>query len=475
MRADSVYFRAVIFMAAIAILAGGRGIARAQEEQAQGKSASFFGQGQAAYNAQDQVTSQQLAIQDLLAQAVTQAAAQFLSPAQIGAQFLDLQKKILSNAKKYVDSYQVFSENQAAGLYRVVGQVTVSLDLLQKDLEESGFPVAGAGRDKTAVAPASTGASDATPSGPAASDEAASDAPATAGGQTVVEYKTDAAPAQVASRGLSVTKKEILWAVAEKWEQQWILPGGRHDGQSLFAQGIVRELDDYDYTLHLPEPGSVKVDHTGNIPQTQVIALAQGLGIQEAVVGSVTLKQERNKLARLEANLRVIKVADGKTGGEIKREVSMEDVSNQEGAFDLASRIAPQLNSLLGGTGDTGRTTASTAPTGEQRAGGASSDQPPEAPGRWTLNLASSQFNFWREMERVLREQFKGMRVASLEMGPSEGTIRLDGVDGSFISRMNGTPLPSGAIVRIESFSTETKVIKLSFSPPGKVQTEQKR
>lgn len=515
MRTGSAHFRA--FVLAMAIIAGACGLANGAHEFDQGRSVAFFSQGHAVNNPQDKAASQLQAIQDMLGQAVAQATSRFLSPSQIGTKLPELQKKVFAQAKRYVDSYQVFSETQTGGLYRVTGKVTVAMDLLRKDLEEFGFPVGDAelkeniaamdtaANSEPTLAPTSAPAPSPTPvptlaptpaptpalapASPANPVSAATLAPTPAPASPSespppdtasqirdkeVEYKTEA-PVQPATRGLTVTKKEILWVVPEKWEQEWILPGSGRDGQSLFAQGMIRELDDYDYTLHFAEPGSLKMDHTGNITQTQVIELAQGLGIQEAVLGGVSLKQERNKLAKLEANLRVLNIAAGKSEGEIKREVSMEDVSNRDGALDLASRIAPQLNSLLAQVGGSERKTASTVQSGDKPPDTASDVQPSEAFGRWTFNLASAQYHFWREMERVLRQQFKTMRVAGLEMGPSEGTIRLEGVDGSFISRMNGTSLPSGALIHIESFSNETRVIKLSFSPPVKVQPEPKR
>jgi hypothetical protein len=205
-----------------------------------------------------------------------------------------------------------------------------------------------------------------------------------------------------------------------------------------------------------------------------VIAFAQGLGIPEVVIGSVALRQERNKPAKLETSLRVLKVGTGQAAGEISREVGMEELSNREGAGELASRIAPQLNNLLVGAAEGERKTEITGTPAEQ-SGRAASAPASDTAGRWTVTLPSAQYAYWKELERALREQFKTLHVASLEMGTSEGTIRLDGVDGSAISKMNGTSLPSGAQIRIESYSTETRSIKLSFTPPGTAKPEPKK
>jgi len=66
------------------------------------------------------------------------------------------------------------------------------------------------------------------------------------------------------------------------------------------------------------------------------------------------------------------------------------------------------------------------------------------------------------------------MQIASLRIGATESTIQLDGVNGDFILKMSGTRLPSGATVRIDSYSTETQTMKISFSPSGGVQAETK-
>ncbi len=77
-------------------------------------------------------------------------------------------------------------------------------------------------------------------------------------------------------------------------------------------------------------------------------------------------------------------------------------------------------------------------------------------------------------MESILREQFKNMQRTSLEIGAAESVVKLDGVSGGHILKMSGTRLPSGATVRIDSYSTETQTMKVSFAPPEKVQAETK-
>ncbi len=504
MRTGSVYLGT--FVLAMAVLAGGFSFGWAAEEEWLVHFVDFASQGNAAYNDKDKVATQQMAVQDMLVQAVAQATARFLSPSAINNRSTELRTKIYGKAKKYVDSYQVFSETQNGAIYQVYGKVRVSTELLRMDLEEAGFQI-GEGEaigispgappsvlaTASTVVPAPVSSPPLSPQpvlDPAAVPPSASDptpiptpspfsVPKTKAPDAAVQTRdmvvayTNETTAQPGSRGLTVTKREILWVVPEKWEQDWVLPASGREGQ--FVQSIIRELDDYDYTLHFPEPGSLKMDYTGNITQTQVIELAQSLGIRLAVLGGVALRQERNKLAKLDANLRVINVGAGKLQGEIKREVSMEDVSNRDGAADLASRIAPQLNSLLGESMSIESKAEPSMQAVEKQAGSSKDEQRSTEFGQWTFSLASAQYPFWKEMERILRDQFKTMRVTGLEMGSTEGTIRLDGVDGGYVSRMNGTSLPSGALVHIESFSNETRTVKLSFTPPANAEAKPKR
>jgi hypothetical protein len=465
MRKNSVYPVLFVFLSFISIFVIGS-ITEAALNQAKDQSIPFFSQGQAAYNPQDQAKSQQQAVQDFLGQALTQAMGKFLSPSQMGTEFPEIQKKILSQPSKYIDSYQVFSETQNGGLYRVIGQVTVAMDVLRKDMEAQGFPVANAA-SREAEAPASSDSEN-------PDNTAAGTSQTTAAGRSVTA-RADQEPRPSASRGLSVTKKEILWVVPEKWEQEWILPTDRRDVRSLFTQSIAQELDGYDYSLQLPQPGSIKMDIAGNIPPSQVISFAQGMGIQVAVLGTASLKQDRNsKLAKLEADLRVIKIGSDKAGGEVRQEQSMEELSNQEGAMELASRIAPRLNTLLGGTGENESKEPASGAVQEKQAGSTASG-PAENVESWTIHLPSAQYSYWKEAEKILREQFKNMQVSSLEMGSTDGVARLTGVDGSFISRMNGTSLPSGALIQVDSYSAEDRIVKISFTPPGKVQTGPKQ
>ncbi len=442
---------------------------------AQSRSATYFSSGQAVHDPQDPAKCKQQAIQDLMVQGLTQAIGSFLSPTQMGTQFAELQKKVLAKPAKYIDSYQVFSEQQTGGMFRVVGEVTVSMEALRQDLEISGILPA---QQKALAKPASSsgisvpgGASESEntqgkenvesakkpdKSQTSASQPAASQPPAIEWGAGRASY-----------RGISATKREILWAVAEKWDQEWVLPTESGSADSLFARSLGEEMGDNDFSILFPQHGSVKMDLSGNIPPSQVISLAEGLGIQDVVVGKVSYAEDRNsKQVRLDAGLRVIRIGQGKSEFELHKAQSMEDLSNQEGALELARRIAPELSSLLGGP-QTGQGAGIPTP------GRATSAQAASV-GPLLIYVPSAQYPYWMELERILREQFKNMQIASLQIGTTQSAVKLDGVNGKYILEMSGTRLPSGATVRIDSYSTEAQTMKVSFSPPGGVQVETK-
>ncbi|MGO9534537.1 MAG: hypothetical protein ACLP3B_25620 [Syntrophobacteraceae bacterium] len=440
--------------------------------------ATFFSHGQAVDDPQDHAKSQQQAIQDFMAQGLTQAIASFLSPTQMGTQFSDLQKKLLAKPSKYIDSYQVISQSQTDGMFQVVGQVTVSMDALKKGLEESGILVAQQKPPAPAASsPVLNAAAAASEDDNNQDEEDAEPSVEPDDSKPPVEEASQSpiiAPgaSRPASRGIAATRREILWVVPEKWEQEWEVPTDGSDVRSFFARSLGKEMEDLEFSILLPQPGSVRMDLSGNVPSSQVISLAEGLGIQDVVVGKVSYMQDRNsKQAWLDASLRVIRIGQGKSEFELHKTQSIEDISNQEGALELAAQVAPQLSSLLGGSqaGGVQRGGADSAGPGQEVA----SSQPGSV-GPLTVYLPSAQYLYWKELEGILREQFKNMQITSLEIGSTQGVVKLDGVSGDYILKMSGTALPSGATVRIESYSTETQTMKVSFAPPGNAQAETK-
>jgi hypothetical protein len=446
-------------------------------DAAQPGSVTYFSSGQAVCDQQDQQKSRQQALQDFMVRGVTQAVGSFMSPSQMGSRFAELQKKVLGEPEKYVDSYQIFSEDQAGGMFRINGQVSVAVDTLKKDLEEKGL---SAVRQEPSTPPAASkepahtaaeseeenlqNVKDIEPSDEADESDDPTPQPALANNLGGEKEQSAGTP----SRGIASTRKEILWAVAEKWEQEWVLPTDAGDVRSLFAQNLGREMDNFDFSLLLTQPGTVRMDLAGNIPPSQVIALAEGLGIQEVVVGKVSYNEARDGgQVRLEASLRLIRIGQGKSEFEISKAQGMEDLSNQEGAAELARRVAPQLSSLLGGP-QTARATGPVATDSQ-----ASASQTAGA-GTLLVHVPSEQYSSWMELEGLLREQFKGMKRTGLEIGSAQSTIKLVGVSPGEILKMSGAKLPGGAAIKIDSYSTETGTMTISFASPEKVQGESK-
>ncbi|MCE5243570.1 MAG: hypothetical protein ABFD98_20185 [Syntrophobacteraceae bacterium] len=409
---------------------------------AQDSTVSYFCQGQAAYNPQDMARSQQDALMDFQAQAILQAIGSFLSPSQMASQYNAIEEKMLKNPERYVETYQVFTESSGKGLFRITGQVTLNVGMLRNDLEESGWMPPAAN-----VAPA-----------PQAGDSAGSPAgvshPAAATGPPSA---ADAEMSQEGPRGMVLSRREILWAVAEKWEEEWVVPTDRRDPNGIFAASALQEFQDFQTTLRLPGPGGITVDDRGNISSNQALSLARSLGIPHVVVGSVVLKQNQRKGApRLETTLRLLNVGSGKMEGEVRKDMAVAEGSKQEGAMELALLVIPQLERLIRDQ------------TGEVQAGGGA-----PSPGNavdWTLHIQTGhQYAHWAELEKALRERFKSIQVKGMEFGAGENVVHLSGLEGQSLAGIDGVMLPSGSQVKITAFSDESHSLSLAFiEPPTK-------
>ena len=211
--------------------------------------ATFFSHGQAVYDPQDHAKSQQQAIQDFMVQGLTQAIGSFLSPTQMGTQFSELQKKLLAKPVKIYRLLPGFFRKSNDGMFQVIGQVTVSMDALKKELEESGLLAA---QQKPQATPASSPVL----SAPAAAtegentqdEEDAEPSVETDDSQPTVEEASqppviEQSASRPASRGIAATRREILWVVPEKWEQEWELPTDSSDVRSFFARSLGKEMD----------------------------------------------------------------------------------------------------------------------------------------------------------------------------------------------------------------------------------------
>ncbi|MDR3553626.1 MAG: hypothetical protein P4L55_02605 [Syntrophobacteraceae bacterium] len=447
----------VLFFLAVILTLAAPGPAAA----AQSASKTYFSSAQVPCGPRNQEKSRQQAVQNFMAQGLIQAIGSFLSPEQMGPQFDKLRKSVLAGPEKYIDTYQVYSEKQVGDQFQVVGKVTVSMNTLKEELVKLGVlasqkpPAAVAASPPTALAPTASPAAAAHPAAvppPPASTSLSAPAPGAA----------QNGPKSL-SRGIRPTQIEVLWAVVEKWDEKWALPTDSGDLHCIFARSMAKQMDGFGFSILLPQPGSVEMDTDGNIPPYQAVALAAELGVKEVVVGKLSyLVHRQSQEVSLNADLRVIRPGQDQTGVEIRKTLSMEDLSNQAGALELARRIAPRLSALLGG------------PKALAESGAPGSAEFPVHLGKLLIHLSSPQYSHWTELEKILRHQFQTMHIDDLQIGPVETSVNLNGVDGGYILKMDGTRLPSGVALRIDSYSTQTGAMNISFVSPAKVQAEPK-
>lgn len=425
----------VLIFSLVIIFAGALNLPR--QVLAQGGGGSYFSQGQALYNAQDLAKSQQDALQDLMVQAVTQALGTLLGPSQMGSHYAALQAKILKQPERYVQTYQIFSENPADGLYRVTGQVTVAMDVLKKDVRQLGLTPAEVTQTQ--------------PIAPAAPEQTAQPPEPAAPQETVQTPPPEQSPAQVEtpSQPPQPSEQSILWAVAENWDNNWILPGSSADPQSLFAMSTLQESQDYLWSLSFPQTGSLTIDPSGNLSRERLIALAQSMGVQTTITGGLTFRQDGGQGALLEASLQIIDVTSGQSKGEIHKEMLISS-SHQEGAMRMAYVLVPQLDRLLRG--------ASSSSYPQAGVSVAAGDE-------WTL-LVHSEYPYasWEELEEVLRERFSSMQVNKLEVGPNLAKVKIQGIGSKFLSMLQeGIPLKDGTRMQASGYSPENRSVELSL------------
>jgi hypothetical protein len=400
---------------------------------AQPGASSFFSQGQAVYDPQDLAKSQQQALQELMVQGVTQALGTLLSPSDMGGNYPALQSKILKQPERYVQSYQIFSENPADGLYRIAGQVTVAMDLLRKDVRSIGLAVADAPSPQP-VAPVVPEQVEKPPEA-VTSEEVLQPAP-----EEQVSEQTEPA--------ISPVQERILWAVAEKWDSQWVLPEHGGDLRALFSMSVLQESQDYGWSIDFPPNGSQTMESDGNLAREQLISLAQSMGIQKVVAGTIAFVRTDGQDQLLEASLQLIDVQSARSQGEIRKETAITN-SHQEGAMRMAYVVVPQLDRLLHGP-------SAPALPGLGEAVGT----------EWNL-LVRSPYPYvsWEQLEEVLRERFSSMQVKKLEVSGELAKVQVQGLGKEFIAMLQeGIPLKDGSRIQAGSYSPEDQSVELILS-----------
>jgi hypothetical protein len=346
----------------------------------------------------------------------------------LGKEYRLIQEKILKQPQRYVQTYQIVSEGPGTGgLYRMTGQVTVSMDLLKKDL--MALPMTNSERE-----PAQTSAKPAEGAGSSAR-------------QTGVKAQE---PGEVAGR-TSTRGPEVFWAVAEKWDQEWHLPGDARDPKGPFAASVFQEAQDYAWRLRFPQPGTLSPDEDGEISASQSLSQATALGLDHVVVGRIALDEIEDGETRMNTTLRLLNTASGKAQGEIHKELAMGDLTSHEAAIELAAFVIPQLDRQLRGT-----------PESSPGTGGSLK---PEEAGELVVQIQSSDaYADWLAVEKMLREHFENLQVKGIEIGPEGSFVRLLGVDGSALKNLHGTRLSNGAQLQVSDLGAEGQGLKITLT-----------
>lgn len=398
----------------------------AQNGQGPSGAGVFFSQGQAVYNTRDLAKSQQAAIQDLLVQGATQALGTFLTPQQMGRHFAALQDHILQNPQQYVQSYQLFSEKPVNGLYRVVGEVTIDMQALRGDLQKLGLTLS-----QTL---------------PAKSAGAAQQPSSVTEPMPAAHAAEGSAPNQEQGGGTAGAMK-ILWAVAERSGDSWILAHGGNDRETVFAMSVVQESQDYDWSLVFPATGALTPGADGNVAQSAAIALAKQLGASAVVTGFVALAENPIQGPVLKTTLQVLDVATDQTLGEMQKVLPLHDTAFQEGIIDLAAAVMPPLDSML-------RYQARSAGTGPST---------PAGGGEWTLIMQGDQRQAcWAQLEQLLRERYQSLQVKSIEFGPQQTKIHLTGLDSNFYNVLSELQLPNGAQMQVNEYAPKLHAVEVT-------------
>lgn len=115
-----------------------------------GTGTEILAEGAAAVTTTPDIARDQ-ALKDALRKAVEQGVGTYVNSETRVQNFQLLSDRIYSQSSGYVSSYRIISENQEAGLYRVVIRAKVKLDRIEDDLEAIGILVAEQGRPRLMV------------------------------------------------------------------------------------------------------------------------------------------------------------------------------------------------------------------------------------------------------------------------------------------------------------------------------------
>lgn len=429
-------FRMVIFLLSLMLLSNGA--VWSQDAQNLEELTSFFTQGQSIYNANDLAKSRDEALGNLFEQAVTQAIGMIMEPRKIAANYPAIQNSILKRSESYVQNYQVLSESSESGTYKVRAQVSITMDGLRRDLQQLGLDQKqvdledDADRDKII--------------GNLNSENQVLDP------DTYKEVSSDSElPPPSPATSLPRFTTKILWAVAEKIGKEWRIARDAESSDAIFALSVFHESQSYDIDLVFDEEQSVQIDSNGSVSLKSAITSAQNADAQAVVIGTAAL-EKGSRQQTLKVDLRILRSTTLQEQGEIHLERLVGDATPEERALELAALTVPELERiLLQASQAKAPSTVSIGDTG-------------------SLTLVVSSYRSlsnWEELERILRENIKSLKVKDMELGPEEIRARLEGVTPELPSQLEGIRLRDGRQVHVKGYSQQDRTLNVELAPGG--------
>jgi len=247
----------------------------------------------------DVAEARKLALDEALRAAVEQSLAWLLPPQRIVHYFPLLQENLLARPMNYVQDYQIISEDQHAGLYRVTVQTTLYTEALERDLRQMGLLLADSDRPRVLLV--------------------------------------------IAERAGS----------QDSWHWWWKYPpeaGGKlvfNDSlaSSLSARGLVPVVPG----LLLRELSQGPLYQQAVLPMEQAVNLAKAAGAQLVVLGKAELQEgSTGRPQVVSADLQALRTDDGALLSQITTSIEVSaDSSNAEPSSGLTILAQPALQSKL--------------------------------------------------------------------------------------------------------------------------------
>jgi hypothetical protein len=418
----------------------------------------YHSQGEASYDPDDPTGSREDAIADLEFQAVRQAVEDLVGSETMADFEDDLDAGILNQPHRYVRSQQILTQDENGGQYRVTGQVVLNMETLRADLVQLGALSADAGDEDPRPSDVTSAPEE---------DAAPSETP----GEARKDPLRPEYPKPPESTKASLRGQTVLWLVAEKWEQEqpWHVPLKSELGtaaQTLFANSVQHESQDYEWVLDLPDANPAPADSAADLQMTGAVSLDQAasLAAQRSsgamVIGTATQKRQGDGKVSLIADLEIYTARAAQWIGQVHRELTLTNLENPsdyaEGVVQLGALVAPQLDRLVRGG------LASTGAVITRESTGGSTAQARES---WTLIIRSYHTPAdWEQLEQALRREFKQLEVSAMELGASNARVQLNHVPGDLGSFLKSVQLSK---LRVQVLQEEPAVqtLHIAFSP----------